>query len=418
VKKLAILIALATVCLGQSVVFHGVVYIGDTVYVSRSDPDTLECSLFLSEDNGHNWECREVLFQGRNWPLWDVDCVNDSTCWAAGLLAAVFKTTDAGENWTHQSLGNLKWVGRVHAVDTSTVWCACGDRAYGKSIDGGVHWWWDFTHYYGLIDYYGIAAFDGNEAWAAGGWPIDSPPGGQGYIAHTTDGGTPPWDSLDASTVHDYLDIFMRDPELGWFVGGMSDPPYDPVVMMTTDGGDNWVDKTPDVGYTLRAVQFLSDTEGWVCGRFGTILHTTDGGDTWEDHSYPTEVTLFDIMFSDDQRGCAVGDSGLIVFTDDGGQTWSERTPDVAEPGRIVGRTSPFTLTFPGNPMKGEIRFSLEGQEPVSVRVFDRSGSCVAELTPRTGEHVLSARGLSSGTYFVEVTLEDHRGVYRFSLLE
>jgi hypothetical protein len=164
-------------------------------------------------------------------------------------------------------------------------------------------------------------------------------------------------------------------------------------------------------------VQFLSDTEGWVCGRFGTILHTVDGGENWEDHSYPLNATLFDLMFTSGQRGCVVGDSGTIIFTEDGGETWDLRTPAVEE-GHIVAERHPFSLTFPQNPMRGAVTFSLNGKEPTSVRVFDRKGSCVAVLPSRSGDHVLKAPNLRSGTYFVEVTCEDFRGVYRFSYLE
>jgi photosystem II stability/assembly factor-like uncharacterized protein len=416
-RKLAVLLVLGSLCFAQSIVFHGVVYQGDSVFVVRTDPDSMDCSVFFSEDDGHSWECRPIIYQGRNWALWDLDCANSVTCWAVGLSARVWRTDDGGETWNHQAMGYLKWIGRAHAVDTQIVWCAVGDRSYGKTVDG-VHWWWDFTHYYGDIDYYGIAAFDENEAWMAGGWPADSPPGGQGWIAHTTDGGSVPWGCQDSSDVYDYLDIYMRDSELGWFVGGMSDPPYSPVIKKTTDGGENWIEKTPPFGYNLRAVQFLSDTEGWVCGRFGTILHTLDGGETWEDHSYPTGATLFDLMFTSGQRGCVVGDSATILFTEDGGETWDLRTPAVEEEGQIVAESRPFTLAFPQNPMKGAVLFSLSGKEPTSVRVFDRKGGCVAVLPSRSGDHVLNAPNLKSGTYFVEITSDDFRGVYRFSYVE
>jgi hypothetical protein len=218
--------------------------------------------------------------------------------------------------------------------------------------------------------------------------------------------------------VFDYLDIDMRDSDLGWFVGGMSDSPYSPRVKKTTNGGDTWEDASPDMGYTLRAVQFLSDTEGWVCGRFGTVLHTVNGGASWEDRSYPTEATLFDLMFVDGQTGCVVGDSATVIFTNNGGQTWHRRTPGVQEEDRIVTPTRPFSLSFPRNPMKGEVRFSLSGEAPKSLKLYDRKGSCVAVLRPRTGEYVLRRADLKSGIYFVEVESRDYRGVYRFSYLE
>jgi len=73
----------------------------------------------------------------------------------------------------------------------------------------------------------------------------------------------------------------------------------------------------------LFSVSFPTETEGWACGRYGTILHTTDGGATWSPQESGTIFTLSGISFADAQHGWAVGNKGTIVHTSDGGKTWT-----------------------------------------------------------------------------------------------
>jgi len=75
----------------------------------------------------------------------------------------------------------------------------------------------------------------------------------------------------------------------------------------------------------LFGVSFPDDQNGWVCGRWGTILHTTDGGKTWAPQESSTEFTLSAMCFTDEKNGWAVGDEGAIVHTSDGGNTWARQ---------------------------------------------------------------------------------------------
>ena len=72
----------------------------------------------------------------------------------------------------------------------------------------------------------------------------------------------------------------------------------------------------------LVSVSFPTETDGWACGRYGTILHTSDGGTTWRPQSSGTKFTLSGICFVDTKNGWAVGNKGTIVHTSDGGETW------------------------------------------------------------------------------------------------
>lgn len=92
--------------------------------------------------------------------------------------------------------------------------------------------------------------------------------------------------------------------------------------------------------------QFPRQKEGWVCGRWGTILHSSDGGQTWASQQSGTDYTLVSIHFVDSKTGWAVGDSGTILHTKDGGKNWLKQKSPV-----------PFFLTGVQfvNPLKGWI---------------------------------------------------------------
>jgi len=83
------------------------------------------------------------------------------------------------------------------------------------------------------------------------------------------------------------------------------------------------------LSYDLLSASFPNDQSGWVCGRWGTILHTEDGGKTWVPQKSDTDFTLVSIHFVDSSTGWAVGDSGTILHTKDGGKTWIKQKSPV-----------------------------------------------------------------------------------------
>lgn len=79
----------------------------------------------------------------------------------------------------------------------------------------------------------------------------------------------------------------------------------------------------------LFSVSFPTDNDGWVCGRWGSVLHTRDGGKTWEEQDSGTDYTISDIYFTDHMNGWAVGDGGTIIHTNDGGKSWVKQESPV-----------------------------------------------------------------------------------------
>jgi photosystem II stability/assembly factor-like uncharacterized protein len=79
----------------------------------------------------------------------------------------------------------------------------------------------------------------------------------------------------------------------------------------------------------LFGVSFADSSTGWVCGRWGKILHTQNQGCSWVRQHSGVEVALTSIFFVDTLHGWAVGDQGTIITTVDGGQTWYQQDSPV-----------------------------------------------------------------------------------------
>ena len=87
--------------------------------------------------------------------------------------------------------------------------------------------------------------------------------------------------------------------------------------------------KVQEISEDLLSVTFPTEKEGWVCGRWGTVLHTMDGGKTWTPQNSGTENSLCSIYFADSQNGWAVGEEGTILHTTDGGKIWEKQKSPV-----------------------------------------------------------------------------------------
>jgi photosystem II stability/assembly factor-like uncharacterized protein len=84
-----------------------------------------------------------------------------------------------------------------------------------------------------------------------------------------------------------------------------------------------WVAQSSPVATHLRALDFVTSEEGWICGDAGVILHTTDGGKHWISQFSGTTRDLFAVSFPDTRVGFAVGEASTVLRTTDGGFSWT-----------------------------------------------------------------------------------------------
>ena len=132
--------------------------------------------------------------------------------------------------------------------------------------------------------------------------------------------------------------IHFINPDSGWAVG--ADQAQKGVLLKTTDGGENWSVSKITAAQIPTTVFFADAENGWMGGATpapgedegaggpSIILGTNDGGRTWQTQ-LNTPVSIFDICFIDKANGWASGSKGAIYHTDDAGRTWNAQRSEL-----------------------------------------------------------------------------------------
>jgi photosystem II stability/assembly factor-like uncharacterized protein len=259
---------------------------------------------------------------------------NDSVLWvAAGQRfgrGAVFKTSDAGQNW-QQILDSDQEITDLELKNGKLYALPIGNQILWTS-DNGQNWQNIFMPGW---EYFSAAAiFDNDFALLVGGENF-----GKGIVHQlSTNTNTFLWaDTLQ----HNLRDIFCLNDSVVFAVG------YG-VILRSADRGLNWV---PDAarGDYYKAICFPDSLNGYVAGDYGSIYKTTDAGLNWtkikKGSSFFNEKTRFsDIHFSDADAGAVVGVDGLLWQTKNAGDSWIpiENLPKTNFRAIFTGKTKIF----------------------------------------------------------------------------
>jgi photosystem II stability/assembly factor-like uncharacterized protein len=303
-------------------------------------------------DGGAHWTSKDFA----DHPLTDGYFINAQTGWVVGWAglssrsgAEIYKTIDGGENWLQQQSNTYTDLLSVRFTDEMNG-CALGHSGIMVvTADGGQTW--TETEIYEYGDYFSldcqgpfmvtVSTFpyifmseDAGVTWV----PLKSEAthhdlysvefinnevgfvsGDYGAILKTTDGGKT-WTNHGLDLLYTLKDIEMIDPTNGWIAGYVTG---EAKMVHTTDGGESWWPFTPVDTYPLISTCFRGANLGWASGSLGVILKTTDGGTTWQQKTSNTDEFLMCIEFLTDETGYVCGTGGLIMKSTDGGDTWT-----------------------------------------------------------------------------------------------
>lgn len=87
-----------------------------------------------------------------------------------------------------------------------------------------------------------------------------------------------------------------------------------------------WFNQNSGVNSVLFDVHFVDDSNGWIAGNTGLIMHTSNGGLNWNVQTAPANNTYYSIFFVDGQNGWAGGFGGKLIRTTNGGTNWIDGT--------------------------------------------------------------------------------------------
>jgi len=224
-------------------------------------------------------------------------------------------------------------------------------------------------------------------------------------------------------------------------------------VIYSDDEGQTWTQAEVPVSVTLNAVDFGSDSSGWVVGHSGVVLHSGDAGATWQlqfDGLQAAELViesreeqiaameerieqapeaekgdlewalddlffalenvqadmeigpvnpLLDVWFENDQHGFVVGAYGMVLRTQDGGETWEDWGPQLSNPQNFhlnsVARVTGGALVIVGE--AGQVHVSVDNGDTWERRESPYDGSLFGVMGTGKVNEVL-AFGLRGNT--------------------
>jgi photosystem II stability/assembly factor-like uncharacterized protein len=165
------------------------------------------------------------------------------------------------------------------------------------------------------------------------GFCVGSTNGLSPFICKTTNGGVS-WDTTCLTqSVFNPNNIYFSSSNVGYICG---DDVYASVgLLKTTDGGSTWTDISAQAAAVMISrpildIYFLNDNTGYACTgasstRQAGIFKTTDGGASWTIlDSIGNSESLKKIEFINNSLGFVAATSGHLYKTTDGGATWSD----------------------------------------------------------------------------------------------
>jgi PKD repeat protein len=323
----------------------------------------------------------ELLTSGVNDNLYGVHFTDDNSGyvvgWGASSGAVVLKTIDAGSNWNPTILANGAFVFSVTSTNSDNIYAAgClnggASGAVFKSNNAGGNWTYSSQpSTYGLYD----VEFANTQTGYSCGW--------LGKIFKTTNGGNN-WSTLNSGTGNVLRWMSVVDESNIFIVGGANW--NNPNTLYKTTNGSTWSFVT-SFGGVVGGVHFFDANEGVIAGGSGGefIKKTYDGGTTWEE-KYSSNTGLFQaIYFAEDGIGWACGNNGRVAKSVDFGETWIELgsvSPSTTLLGIYATETHLFAVGENGRIFRKELESVLDaefeadivtGTAPLTVQFNDES---------------------------------------------
>jgi len=242
--------------------------------------------MIKTTNSGNNW-FNISIFSNTAQDLNSVWFINENTGWMCSTNDTLYHTTNSALTWNPQM--NLISDGhKIFFIDSNTGWILARPRLY-KTTDAGLNWTVINTQ---MGQYFTFAS--ANTGWMA------SYPGGGSIIHKTTDGGAT-WAAQH--TTSDFRVIYSLDfvdENTGWAAG------YREHILKTTNGGVNWIQQR-DMGNStsLVSMDFIDENTGWVAGSSGYSLYTLNGGTTWNQIFLSAGSPK--VKFLDSQTGWIIG---------------------------------------------------------------------------------------------------------------
>jgi len=244
---------------------------------------------------------------------------DSSTGYIAGDNGKIYKTIDAGNNWTEQVSNTPNTLESVCFTSSNIGYVAGNNKIILKTTDGGQTWVTQTSSSSGCFN---SLVFPSTSV----GYAV----GEQGVICKTNDHGVT-WNPQTSGTTKFLLSVYFLDVSNGYAAGEAG------TILKTNNGGITWTPQTSGTTQDLRSVFFVSPSTGWVVGGNGLILKTVNSGLTWVQQTSGFSDVVHSVFFTSPSVGYVLGNSAVLKTTD-AGATWTNQS--VYTPGYSLTGTS------------------------------------------------------------------------------
>ncbi|MGH7583582.1 MAG: WD40/YVTN/BNR-like repeat-containing protein [Gemmatimonadales bacterium] len=277
----------------------------------------------------------------------------------AGALLAVSTAAAQQPRVTDEASGVTATLQAVSAVSPEVAWAGGSNGTVLRTIDGGDHWTRLVVPGADRLEFRGVQALSGNEAWV-----LSAGNGPDSRIYHTHDGGitwTGQFTNADSSAFYDCIGFFDAKHGIAFSDASQSRT----TILHTDDGGTHWALLPPEsVPATLpgegafassNSCIAIAGDRGWIAASTprGRILRSDDAGRTWTVAADSTPLVhgpmagITALSFRDAHHGIAVAatinnamphdtSANAVATTNDGGATW-QLAHRPAAPGSLSG---------------------------------------------------------------------------------
>jgi len=298
--------------------FHGV-FFSDSIngFAVGGNDEGGTGIIILTTDGGETWQQQKI---GNARALWGV-CFKDANNGTAVGDAQILHTVDGGETWDKKTKLTYARLYGVTYADSVTVIAVGSSGVILRSTDGGDTWTTQKKASFSGFDLYGVSFTDAKTGTAVGK---------AGKILRTTDGGET-WKETPKLVNGELRSVCFTEANTGTVVGGNMSMNLrflagkgemhknDGFIFRTTDGGANWTKQLGKVPY-LQEVAFVNANTGVAVGIDGTILRTSNGGEIWTKQKSGKDKDLYGVTLASENKGWVVGGELIILHTATGGE--------------------------------------------------------------------------------------------------
>ena len=353
-----------------------------------------------SSNNGINWSEYPV---SNSEYLSNMFFLNSNTGWASGFQG-VYKTTNAGTNWSFYEVPNEQLT-KLFFINENTGWVTSYiPNSVYKTTNGGLNW---FVQLSTANLAFGIYFFNENTGLVGDCY---------GQIYRTTNGGNN-WDTYSTGTSNWVADFDFIDSTTGYAVGELHS------ILKTTDAGKTWNQIYTRYYGSFYDVTFIRDgnnipTRGYAVGTYQALYRTSDGGNNWYPMVSPTSNNLYEVKFINNYTGYIVGDLGTVLYTTNGGSTFVYNSSNSVPEKYVLHQNYP-------NPFNNStiISFDVPKNSNVKIKLYNSLGKEMETLVNdfyQAGSYKISVwtGDYPSGVYFYRLETSSYSNTKKMVLIK